>query len=38
MFTEVYDTIPTDLQRQMADMERHVKMYKDQYPLKNYEQ
>ena len=38
MFTEVYDTIPTDLQRQMADMESHVKMYKDQYPLKNYEQ
>jgi len=38
MFTEVYDTIPTDLQKQMADMEKHVEMYKDQYPLKNYEQ
>jgi len=38
MFTEVYDEIPTDLQKQMADMEKHVEMYKDQYPLKNYEQ
>merc|ERR1712088_425190 len=38
MFTEVYDEIPTDLQKQMVDMEKHVAMYKDQYPLKNYEQ
>merc|ERR1719470_481196 len=38
MFTEVYDEIPTDLQKQMSNMEKHVEMYKDQYPLKNYEQ
>merc|ERR1712183_1165764 len=38
VFTEVYDEIPTDLQKQMVDMEKHVEMYKDQYPLKNYEQ
>jgi 2-oxoisovalerate dehydrogenase E1 component alpha subunit len=38
MFTEVYDEIPKDLQKQMSNMEKHVEMYKDQYPLKNYEQ
>ena len=31
---QVYDEIPTDLQKQMAEMEKHVEMYKDQYPLK----
>ena len=30
----MYDEIPTDLQKQMGDMEKHVEMYKDQYPLK----
>ena len=38
MFTEVYDEMPSDLQRQMDEMERHLKMYKDQYPLENFEQ
>jgi len=37
MFTEVYDEIPEDLKKQMVEMEKHVEMYKDQYPLKNYE-
>merc|ERR1711983_308315 len=36
MFTEVYDEMPKDLRKQMEDMEKHVEMYKDQYPLKNY--
>jgi len=36
MFTEVYDEIPQDLKKQMEDMEKHVNLYKDQYPLKNY--
>lgn len=36
MFTEVYDEIPQDLKRQMEEMEKHVNLYKDQYPLKNY--
>ena len=36
MFTEVYDEIPEDLKRQMDEMEKHVNLYKDQYPLKNY--
>ena len=36
MFTEVYDEIPTDLKKQMEEMEKHVNLYKDQYPLKNY--
>ena len=26
-----------DLQRQMDEMESHVKMYKDRYPLENFE-
>ena len=38
MFTEVYDEMPSDLQRQMDEMERHVKMYKDQYPLEKFGQ
>ena len=33
-FIQVYDEMPTDLQNQMANMEKHVAMYKDQYPLK----
>ena len=37
MFTEVYDEMPLDLQRQMDEMESHVKMYKDRYPLENFE-
>jgi len=36
MFTEVYDEVPQDLKRQMDEMEKHVNLYKDQYPLKNY--
>ena len=36
MFTEVYDEIPTDLKKQMEEMEKHVNLYKDQYPLNNY--
>merc|ERR1719147_510635 len=38
MFTEVYDEVPVDLKRQMVEMEQHVELYKDQYPLKNYKQ
>eukprot|EP00088_Acartia_fossae_P030621 TRINITY_DN3161_c0_g1_i1.p1 TRINITY_DN3161_c0_g1~~TRINITY_DN3161_c0_g1_i1.p1 ORF type:complete len:448 (-),score=98.52 TRINITY_DN3161_c0_g1_i1:411-1721(-) len=37
MFTEVYDEIPEDLKRQKEEMEAHVKMYKDKYPLQNFE-
>eukprot|EP00092_Neocalanus_flemingeri_P024785 GFUD01026874.1.p1 GENE.GFUD01026874.1~~GFUD01026874.1.p1 ORF type:complete len:437 (+),score=126.49 GFUD01026874.1:51-1361(+) len=36
MFTEVYDEMPEDLRKQMVEMEKHVELYKDQYPLKNY--
>ena len=36
MFTEVYDEMPVDLKKQMNEMEKHVNLYKDQYPLKNY--
>jgi len=36
MFTEVYDEMPSDLKNQMEEMEKHVSLYKDQYPLKNY--
>jgi len=36
MFTEVYDEMPVELQKQMEEMEKHVDLYKDQYPLKNY--
>ena len=31
---QVYDEMPTDLKKQMVEMEKHVDMYKDQYPLK----
>jgi len=37
MFTEVYDEIPEDLRKQKEEMEAHVKMYHDKYPLQNYE-
>jgi len=37
LFTEVYDEMPVDLQRQKEEMEAHVNMYKDKYPLQNYE-
>jgi len=37
MFTEVYDQLPEDLKRQKEEMEAHVKMYKDKYPVSNYE-
>jgi len=37
MFTEVYDEMPEDLRRQKEEMEAHVKLYKDNYPLSNYE-
>jgi len=37
LFTEVYDEMPADLQRQKEEMEAHVNMYKDKYPLQNYE-
>jgi len=37
MFTEVYDKLPEDLKRQQAEMEEHVKLYSDKYPLQNYE-
>jgi len=36
MFTEVYDEMPEDLKRQMKEMEEHVELYKDEYPVKNY--
>jgi len=38
MFTEVYDEMPADLQKQMKEMEEHVELYKDEYPVKNYVQ
>ncbi|XP_023342776.1 2-oxoisovalerate dehydrogenase subunit alpha, mitochondrial isoform X2 [Eurytemora carolleeae] len=37
MFTEVYDEMPSDLRRQKEEMEAHVKMYSDKYPLQNYQ-
>jgi len=38
LFTQVYDEIPEDLQKQREEMKAHVEMYKDHYPLKNFEQ
>ena len=31
---QVYDEMPEDLRKQMVEMEKHVEMYKEQYPLK----
>jgi len=36
LFTQVYDDVPKDLQKQMEEMEAHVEKYKDQYPLGNF--
>jgi 2-oxoisovalerate dehydrogenase E1 component alpha subunit len=38
MFTDVYDDIPDNLQKQLKDMEEHVKKYKDEYPTKDFKQ
>jgi len=38
MFTEVYDVMPEDLKRQKEEMEAHVEMYRDKYPIQNYKQ
>merc|ERR1719209_2289288 len=37
MFTEVYDVMPEDLKRQKEEMEAHVDLYRDKYPVQNYE-
>nr|ACO14573.1 2-oxoisovalerate dehydrogenase subunit alpha, mitochondrial precursor [Caligus clemensi] len=36
MFSDVYDEIPQHLQSQMKEMESHIELYKEHYPLKNY--
>nr|ACO13127.1 2-oxoisovalerate dehydrogenase subunit alpha, mitochondrial precursor [Lepeophtheirus salmonis] len=36
MFTDVYDDIPPHLQSQMKEMESHLELYKEHYPIKNY--
>lgn len=38
MFTDVYDDVPDHLQKQMKDLEEHIKKYKDEYPLKDFKQ
>lgn len=36
MFYDVYDEMPLSLRKQLKEMEEHVEMHKDHYPLKNF--
>eukprot|EP00096_Caligus_rogercresseyi_P015161 TRINITY_DN7601_c0_g1_i2.p1 TRINITY_DN7601_c0_g1~~TRINITY_DN7601_c0_g1_i2.p1 ORF type:complete len:435 (+),score=114.99 TRINITY_DN7601_c0_g1_i2:89-1393(+) len=36
MFIDVYDELTPQLQSQMKEMEAHVELYKEHYPLKSY--
>ncbi|CRK99412.1 CLUMA_CG012592, isoform A [Clunio marinus] len=38
MFTDVYDDVPDNLQKQMKQMEDHLKKHKNEYPLQNFKQ
>jgi len=38
MFTDVYDDVPDHLVEQMNDMEKHLELYKNEYPPKNYKE
>jgi len=33
LFTDVYDTMPQNLQEQKAELEQHLKKYPDEYPI-----
>ena len=37
LFTDVYDEVPLHLQKQLDHMKKHMAIYKDQYPLDQYE-
>lgn len=37
MFRDVYDEVPKALSQQRESLMQHLELYKDQYPLKNYE-
>ena len=37
MFTDVYDEMTPALKKQLAAMKEHVQMYKENYPLSNFE-
>lgn len=37
MFYDVYDELPAHLQKQMNEMEDHLKTYGQEYPMQNYE-
>ena len=32
MFSDVYDKLPTNLEKQQAEMIQHLKLYKNEYP------
>lgn len=36
LFTDVYDTIPSHLQNQKQQLERHLKLYPDEYPIDSH--
>jgi 2-oxoisovalerate dehydrogenase E1 component alpha subunit len=36
MFYDVYDKLPSNLQKQMKEMEEHLEIYKEEYPLKEF--
>lgn len=37
MFTDVYKEVPVHLQRQAEQMKKHVKLYKEHYPLDSFQ-
>lgn len=37
MFTDVYDEMPNNLDQQYAELIEHLKLYKEHYPIKNFD-
>ena len=37
MFTDVYDEMTPELKKQLSSMKEHVQLYKENYPLGNFE-
>ena len=36
LFTDVYDKMPENLKKQMAEMKQQVKQYPEHYPVKTF--
>ena len=38
MFTDVYDEMTPELNRQLSSMKDHLQIYKENYPMGNFEE